>query len=289
MEDQEVDTSAAEAEARGLGWVPEEEFRGDKAKWVDAETFVKRGKEQLPILLENNKRLKSQVGQLTSKLSQLETLFQGSQIAIEELKHFHEETFNARVKAERERLKAEIVAARKEDDVQAELDARERLDNLNEEVRDVTPPKKKDDSKPAAPAPKSQDNVDSPAFVAWRSANPWFLTDPRKASMAFGLANQIRAENPSADDTEFFRLLDEAIDDQMPSVRNKPVTSKVEPNRGGSGGGGGGSKTYSSLPADAKAVCDRQSRNLVGPGKAFKDIKEWQTHYTKLYYEQDAS
>ena len=40
-------------EARLFGWVPNEEFRGSEDDWVDAEVFVKRGKEINPILRKN--------------------------------------------------------------------------------------------------------------------------------------------------------------------------------------------------------------------------------------------
>lgn len=48
--------AAVEKEARLLGWVPKEDFR-DGDHWVDAETFVKRGKEINPILRKNNEIL----------------------------------------------------------------------------------------------------------------------------------------------------------------------------------------------------------------------------------------
>lgn len=273
-----------EQEARGLGWVPEDDFRGDKTKWVDAETFVKRGKEQLPILLENNRRLKGEVARLNGKVGQLEQLFEGSQEAILELKNFHEETFNARVKAEKERLQEQIVAARENDDVRGELEARDKLDSLKDEVRDLTTkPKPKGEAPPKKKDPP-QGEADTPEFQAWRAANPWFLTDQRKAAMTFGLAQQLRAENPEVIGKDFFDLLDKAIEETMPT--RKPTPGKVDPPRNGGGSGGGG-KGYASLPADAKEVCDRQAKSFVGANKAFKTAKEWQDHYAKVYYDKD--
>ena len=58
-----------EQEARNLGWVPQEEFRGDPGKWVDAETFVERGHTIMPILKSNNKKLEEQ---LRSQAAELE-------------------------------------------------------------------------------------------------------------------------------------------------------------------------------------------------------------------------
>ena len=44
-------------EAESQGWVPKERYRGNEADWVDANTFVKRGREILPILRKNNENL----------------------------------------------------------------------------------------------------------------------------------------------------------------------------------------------------------------------------------------
>jgi len=280
---QELDPQV-EQEARGLGWVPEEDFRGDKTKWVDAETFVKRGKEQLPILLENNRRLKGEVARLNGKLGQLETLFQDTQEAVVEMKRFHDETFDARIKAERERIKEQIISARENDDVRAELDAKEKLDNLNDEVRSVTKEAKKPETTPPKKPAAPQGEADTPEFAAWRAANPWFLTDQRKAAMVYGLAQQVRAESPEVIGKDFFDLLDKAIAETMPTT--KPTAGKVDPPRNGGAASGGG-KSYASLPAEAKEVCDRQAKSFVGANKAFKTAKEWQDHYATVYYSKD--
>jgi hypothetical protein len=47
-----------DAEAREHGWRPKDEFPGDAAKWVDAETFMKRADEVMPLLKAQNARLK---------------------------------------------------------------------------------------------------------------------------------------------------------------------------------------------------------------------------------------
>ena len=45
------------AEASAQGWVAKDDYRGNEADWVDAETFVRRGKEIMPILRKNNEKL----------------------------------------------------------------------------------------------------------------------------------------------------------------------------------------------------------------------------------------
>ena len=38
------------AEAKELGWVPQDEFRGAQDKWIDAPTFLARGRDVMPLL-----------------------------------------------------------------------------------------------------------------------------------------------------------------------------------------------------------------------------------------------
>jgi hypothetical protein len=48
-------------EAREDGWRPKEEFNGREEDWIDAETFVRRGKEINPLLRKNNEKLKREL------------------------------------------------------------------------------------------------------------------------------------------------------------------------------------------------------------------------------------
>lgn len=48
---------SVEDRAMKMGWVPQEQFRGDPDKWRSAEEFVDRGEKMIPILRANIKRL----------------------------------------------------------------------------------------------------------------------------------------------------------------------------------------------------------------------------------------
>jgi len=52
----------AETKAKAMGWSPKDEFRGDPDRWVDAETYVRRGEEFIPFLRANNKKLEEELG-----------------------------------------------------------------------------------------------------------------------------------------------------------------------------------------------------------------------------------
>lgn len=279
-------TPNVEAEARALGWVPQSEFRGGAENWIDAETFLERGKTQLPILRENNRRLQSDVARLSGELTQLKTLFEGSQTAIVELKKFHEETFNARVNAEKEKLRKEIREARESGDIDAEEQAREKLTDLTTEAKQVTQAASADNSKTTTSTQPASTEV-TPEYKAWEAQNPWILTDRRKSAVALGLAQELRSRRPDLMGAKFFDALDKELEEVFPTT---PSGSKVAGARNtGGGGGGGGGKGYDSLPSDAKEVCDRQAKTFVGKGKPYETVDAWRKHYTEVYYQRDAS
>ena len=105
--DEEGQTTAAPevdeetlAEAKRQGWVPEEEFNGPEGKWVDAETFVKKGKEINALLRKDNEFLKREVAEMKSTMV--------------EFKKFHAETEKRayeRAMADLREQKKEAIAA----------------------------------------------------------------------------------------------------------------------------------------------------------------------------------
>jgi hypothetical protein len=103
---------------------------------------------------------------------------------------------------------------------------------------------------------------------------------------ANGIAQQLRAD-PANDGLTQRAFYDKVLEVMEEQTRGTPV-SKVSGGRSSQAPAGSGSKTYASLPADAKEACDRQGKRLVGQGKAFKDVAAWQSHYAKLYYAGDA-
>lgn len=153
--------------------------------------------------------------------------------------------------------------------------------------------------------------AENPVFVAWKAENPWFGTDPVRTSLATGIGQQIRqtADGKTLQGRAFFDRVSEEVNKFFDIHRqaaggggsNGNGTSKVEGAGGGNGAGGGGSgggsgsgggngssasQTYASLPADAKAACDKFALTLVGEGRAFKTIDDWRKHYVKQYHEQ---
>ena len=82
-----------EVEQRAVetGWRPLTEWTGAPDRWVDAETWVRRGEEMLPILKANNRKLEQELARTRSEISQLVQSVQEGQESIKALKEYHDE------------------------------------------------------------------------------------------------------------------------------------------------------------------------------------------------------
>jgi len=274
--DGEQTAAPVEQEARTLGWVPAEDFKGDPNRWVDAETFVERGHTVMPILRKNNERLESLVKQQSEELNKMKTLFSASQESITELQKVHADATKAAVAKARADVMSELKEAKRDGDVDREIALTEELQELKTRQVEIDKP---------APAPtQPQQQEVHPEFQAWMNENPWFGTDTRKTQKAMGIAQILRAdpENDNLTQRAFFdRVMAEM------EGRTRPAADKVGGARttGGGGSGTSGGKSFADLPADAKAACENQARKVVGEGRAFKDMTAWRSYYTNLYFQ----
>ena len=264
-----------EQEARTLGWVPAEDFKGDPNRWVSAETFVERGHTVMPILRKNNERLEGLVKQQSEELNKMKNLFSASQESISELQKVHSDATKAAVAKARSEVVAELKQAKMDGDVDRELALQDELQDLKAQQVQIERP---------APAKEAQQpDAVHPDFQAWMSENTWFGTDQRKTMKAMGIAQQLRS------DTEHDSLQGRAFFDRvMEEMEGRPAArpDKVGGSRptGSSASGGGGGK-FADLPSDAREACDRQGKKLVGEGRAFKDMGAWRTYYANLYFQ----
>lgn len=276
------DPQTPDVQARSLGWVPQEEFRGDPEKWVDAETFVERGKQIMPLLRANNKRLQDQLTSQAAELQSVKSLLSASAEAIDELKRFHSEDAKAKMATVKQQVLDQLRTAKESGNVEDEV-------RLTDQLTDIKAAQKAEPPT-SAPAKKVDPPADTPdpAFITWQQQpeNAWFGRDMRKTSLAIGIAQELRNDPANAGlvGAAFYtRVAEETEETLNPSTRKG---SKVEGSRGGSGGPGGSDrvKGYNDLPADAKATCEDQARRLVGDGRAFKTKADWQKYYAQVYF-----
>lgn len=148
-----------EREAKDSGWVPKSEFRGDEKDWVDADTFVKRGREINPILRKNNERLRKELQDTRNELKE-------HQLSVAEFRKEFEDMKDKAYKRALNDLKAQRREALKEGDLELVDAIEEQVDEYKEQMA----------KKSAPPAPTPQ-KVDDTFFKEWHSDNSWYGSD----------------------------------------------------------------------------------------------------------------
>lgn len=272
-------------EARGMGWVPEEEWRGDKSLYLGAKEFLERGRGLMPVLAANNRRLKAEQEADKQRLAQLEQQNRVLAAAVNALQDGAAEDAEATRKATVAELKTKIAEASRSGDYEAVAEATEQLAEI------VVQPVEKKEPPPGPAAP-------SPALV--QELKDWFDQNPEyrvpgspKEMIAKGISDQLRGQGDRRVGAAFLNAVKEATEVYM----DKHFGAGASASRVASGNGGSGrqneraaaGKSYADLPADAKAYCEKFAARVVGQGKKFKDIAAWRKSYTAQYFEQDGA
>lgn len=293
FEDNDIDTSEVETEARRMGWVPQEEFKGNKDHWVDADEFVERGKTVMPILLQNNKRLQKELDKNRLEVDNLKTKLANAETVMTKLEKHYTDANKRAVETAKSQLREELKQAREDGDIDKEFELRDKLDDIRDREREVEDPPTHKDKKS-----ESEDDKLSPEFRAWKKENPWFdgksPEDKKKTKLVTRIAEDLRDEGSDLMGVEFFdecvRRYEEQYEPEEEEEEEKPKvrrpTSKVESstNRGPRRSGG---KTFADLPADAKRACMEDVDDLVGPDKRYKTVDAWKATYAKIYFTEE--
>lgn len=231
-----------EAEAKADGWVAQAEFKGEATKWVDAETFVKRGEEILPIVNAKNRKLTETVEDLRKTVDELK-------VGNSQFREFHEQSL-ARARQEKDAAIAQLETIRKKAITDSDGEAFDRADKRIQELR-------------AQPA---QRPGLSPAQRAWLEDNPWYSSDKTLKALADGLSDDLAAERPDlVGRREFLDELAKRVKAEMPHKFENPNRQRTTVENTPPGGGGNGKqKTYENLPADARSACDRFIKTIPG-------------------------
>jgi chromosome segregation ATPase len=166
-----------EERATAMGWQPKESFKGDPARWADAETYVERGESLLPIVKAQNRELRDQVSALKGNQSRLEQTVKESQDAIKALTEIHTEATMRAAKDRKRELVTAIETARKEGQVDAVVELTEQLDEHQAAITAaaVKPVEKKVEKPPT--------ETETPEWKAWTASTPWWQTDTLKTDL----------------------------------------------------------------------------------------------------------
>lgn len=246
---------AIEIQAKAMGWVPQDDFKGNPDIWKDAESFVKDGYEILPILRERTKKMAITMDATNQKLSKAESLLQT-------LTDHHKKTEESAYQRALKTLKADQRAAVADNDLEKFDAIDKQLDDLEKPVIENRPD-------------------DQPDFVMWKGENAWYSQRTDMANYADTIAEYVQKQNPTLTGKPFFDLVTDEVKKRFPDQFENPNKEKPNAVEGGgsgdndTGGKKGKKKTYSEMDDQAQKACDE----LVKGGLMEKD------QYVKEYWE----
>lgn len=237
-----------EAEAKAMGWTPKDDFKGDDKRWIDAETFVKRGEEMMPILKAQNKKLRQDMDDLKRQMKKAADHFSKAeerafQKALAEIDRKHAEAVEV----------GDVAGARK-----AVVEMRELEKDFSSEV-------------PAAAEPTDQKQI-AAEFQAWVEANDWYGADDAKtryADLQAGLMGP--AEEWPQGRKAWFAEIEKKVDAKFAA---RPPVVNAAP--GARPAGKSTSRTYADLPPDAKKLCDKWvSQGVIKDRATYVNSFQW--------------
>ena len=273
---QEVSQEAPEApqyesEARAQGWVAKEEFRGSEDDWVDAETFVRRGKEIMPILRKNNEKLLKELGEAKKAAEE-------AREAAREFREYQKQQFERKAKDLEGQLE-QLKQAKREAITQGDGDRAIAIDDAMDELKEQRL-EAKEELKAAEEKAKEVPQVTAdPSLNEWMERNDWFGKDTRLTGVANGLGVELRRENPNLQGKSFLDKLDEELAAMLPEkFGKKRVQNPMEgsPNGTARPSSGSGKKSYNNLPPEAKAACDKFVKQGLMTKEAYVAEYDWE-------------
>lgn len=242
-----------EVRAKRMGWTPKDDFRGNPEKWVDADAFVARADEELPLNRAEIRRLHQTITNMGQQLAQM----QGSQGRIASAAY-------QRAVEDLERQKLAAVAVGDTQSYQA----------LNQQVARV--------QQEYAPLIQPQQRNAVPTEVMdWVTENPWFDHDPELRHMATAMEVIESQKTPNAAPRVVLERVKAEIQRRYPEKFNNGARSapaSVEGVPDARGGKRGGKLTFADLDAETKAACDKFVKQGV-----FKTRDDYVKSYAEEY------
>lgn len=275
-----------EREARSMGWAPLEQWRGRQEDWKDAAAFVEHGRTVLPILQANNRKLLGELEATKQQLAGLKGTVDAQTKTMKDLLEHQASEIKRQVTDRLKDLKADRLQAIEDGDHKRAAALEDQIEETKEALTAV----------PKATPGTTQADPPAPPVEPWAKefaeANAdWLGPDKRKTGLFAGICDELFA-NTNLRGTA---LLEEGKKQMETYLAGKPRASKSESGggswsgAGGNGGGGTGGGDYAALPAEAKAVCDRQADKFVGKLPGIKTKKDWQAYYAKTHFESQGN
>jgi hypothetical protein len=281
-----------EAKARRMGWKPSEEFRGPQHLWKDADTYVRAGEQELPVLRERYRALDDRFSKQERELTTTKSAIEDVKKTLSDFVDFsHKSEQRAYDKAKKE-LMAQMRQATAMADTAAFDAAEARLNQVEQEQRQATVAvtTKVEEKKPDQFQPP-------PEVQLWVNDNPWFNNDVTLRAYATALHGDLLSRSPNLSIRDNLAEVRKTVMDRFPDKfggtrmekkvektetkenenreRAAAVSTSSVTTESGNRQAAGKKKTYNDLPAEAKAACD----------KFVKEIPKYtREEYVELYF-----
>lgn len=248
-----------DGDARKMGWVPQEEWKGDPEKWRPAQEFVERGENIVPILKDRLDKVEQELA-ATIKINK-QQVEQAEQAAYSKAKA----KYDQRIKE----LNQKEVAAVEEGDTAEYLKVKQEKDNL-------TPPEQ------PKVQPGDQQAI-SPVFEDWHKKNNWYEKDQQATRYAMAFGAELRNNNPGMSEHEFLSAIEKEVKETFPAKFTNPNREKAPAVEGGGNAPPpkSGGKGWSDLPDSAKATFNRLAKKFAATGKKLE-----KDQYAQSYFEE---
>lgn len=224
-----------EDRAKDMGWRPKEEFKGDESRWVDAETFVKKGEEVLPIVKANARKAEEALAKAQAEIAEMKDSFK-------EFKKYHSQTEQRALAQARKELEREMAEAVEAKDHKAVREIAADMAALSKDVQtdaNGNPYQTPDHAK---------------VLNQWRGENPWFGSDRVMTAAANAVADELEqagvkgaeqlAEVVKRMRAEFPHKFENANRKTPAAVEGSTPTRKA-------------GKTWADLPPEARQTADK--------------------------------
>ena len=257
---------AVETEARAMGWLPQDEYKGDPEKWRPADEFVSRGKQILPLVQENLKRATSKITKLESDFKQqLDAQRRVTQVALQR---------------QREQIIADFEARKRQAIEVGDVESYDHLNNaqwqevgrFDQAVRDQHQQEQRRTQRP----PEFDE-----AMSGFSARNPWYGKDPVLTNLANLWNKQNGDANPNLTFEANLKATEEFIAQKFPEAfptrQQRPSPVEGSGSRGGLAGSGRRGKGWGDIPSADQA----QAEQFVKDG-LFKSKDE----YAKVYWSE---
>ncbi len=256
MTDQAIEATEApeptvEDRARDMGWRPLSEFKGDESRFVDAETFVKKGEEVLPIVKANARKAEEALSKAQAEIAEMKDSFR-------EFKKYHSQTEQRALTQARKELEREMSEAVEAKDHKAVREIAADMAALSKDVQT-------DDHGNPYQSPDHAKTLN-----AWKGENPWFGSDSVMTAAANAVANELEqsgvkgaeqlAEVAKRMRAEFPHKFENANRRTPAAVEGSTPTRKA-------------GKTWADLPPEARQTADKWVKNgLLTKEQYLKDF-----------------